>query len=261
MALAGIMCSPCGKWLWVTAPQNYMEWWRGNSLKECRVLFARRWGRNSGETKTTDVHYKENRTAGEAKRHGFVGMLLRVQYVSVCCGQVKESNSHVESYIVECSYLLPLLIVTIMTRIGQGTLILQNMLLKVKQHREAQRKTHGSYDSARCKSGLYISLGGRCLPDILRMLDNPEIVWHLQEPRKCPAQHPGTYYQGDCNFLETLAHMCIPRVLYHINLYSWYSSIYSRITTFIHSFYFHLPHLTQFTRKPQQVFMEWCIER
>lgn len=97
-------------------------------------------------------------------------MLLRVQYVSVCCGQVKESNSHLESYIVECSYLLPLLIVTIMTRIGQGTLILQNVLLKVKQHREAQRKTRGSYDSARCKSGLYISLGGRCLPDILRML-------------------------------------------------------------------------------------------
>lgn len=129
-------------------------------------------------------------------------MLLRVQYVSVRCGQVKESNSHLERYIVECSYLLPLLIVTIMMGIGQDTLILQNVLLKVKQHREAQRKTHGSYDSASCKSGLYISLGGSCLPDILRTLDSPESIWHLHEPRKCPAQHPGTYYQDDCNFLK-----------------------------------------------------------
>lgn len=74
------------------------------------------------------------------------------------------------------------LIVIIVMRIGQGTLILQNVLLRVKQHREVQRKTHGSHDRARYKSGLHISLGGRCLSDILRMLDNPESIWHLQEP-------------------------------------------------------------------------------
>lgn len=43
---------------------------------------------------------------------------------------------------------------------------------------------------ARYKYAMYIDLGGRFLSDILGTLENPETIWHVQEPEN--AHQPGT---------------------------------------------------------------------
>lgn len=93
---------------------------------------------------------------------------------------------------------------------------------------------------ARYKYTMYIDLGGRFLPDILGTLDNPETIWHVQEPEN--AHQPGTQCQVDSNFLRTPAYVCIfsSGSLSHY-LCSCYSSMHSRKTALVHSFVFPSP--------------------
>lgn len=94
---------------------------------------------------------------------------------------------------------------------------------------------------AKCKSGMYISLGNRYLPDILRSLNNPEKFLActgtqrmlIIQARNARATAPSW----------KLRHVCasFPRVLYHTDLCSCYSSIHSRLTAFIHWFLFPSP--------------------